>query len=115
MVGRSAETIMVNSTWTENHILSLWDLPFKTHRVYPPCEVSDLKNLQHIDPVDDRIILMSISQFRPEKDHPLQLTAMYELRTLLNDDEALWNKVGLTYLIDVDVIIYFVFYIQIYF
>lgn len=72
LVGRSAEAIMVNSSWTENHILSLWQCPFKTHRVYPPCEVSHLKNLQHVA-ADDTIVIMSISQFRPEKDHPLQL------------------------------------------
>lgn len=122
LVGRSAETIMVNSSWTESHILSLWKCPFKTHRVYPPCEVSHLKNLQHAA-VDDTIVIMSISQFRPEKDHPLQLQvklrngfeiifpplthhsytdlflllcylqALYELRTLLLDDEPTWNRV----------------------
>lgn len=72
LVGRSAQTIMVNSSWTEGHILSLWDCPFKTHRVYPPCEVSHLRKLQHVS-ADDKIVIMSISQFRPEKDHPLQL------------------------------------------
>ncbi|XP_037025363.1 GDP-Man:Man(3)GlcNAc(2)-PP-Dol alpha-1,2-mannosyltransferase isoform X2 [Bradysia coprophila] len=94
LVGRSAQTIMVNSSWTENHILSLWDCPFKTHRVYPPCEVSHLKKLQHVS-ADDSIVIMSISQFRPEKDHPLQLQAMYELRTLLLDDEPMWNRLKL--------------------
>lgn len=94
MVGCSAHTIMVNSSWTENHILSLWDAPFKTHRVYPPCEVEHLKNLKHIEN-DDKIVIMSVSQFRPEKDHPLQLQAMYELRSLLIDDEVMWNKLKL--------------------
>lgn len=84
---------MVNSTWTENHILSLWDTPFKTHRVYPPCDVNDLKKLQHTNNSEEKIIIMSIGQFRPEKDHPLQLQAMYELRTLLHADESLWNRV----------------------
>lgn len=83
---------MVNSSWTENHILSLWNSPFKTHRVYPPCEVAHLKKLQHVS-ADDKIVIMSISQFRPEKDHPLQLQAMYELRTMLHDDEPMWNRV----------------------
>lgn len=82
---------MVNSSWTENHILQLWDMAFRTHRVYPPCEVEHLKRLQHLD--NDKIIILSIGQFRPEKDHPLQLQAMYELRTILNKDEELWNKV----------------------
>ncbi|XP_031634121.1 GDP-Man:Man(3)GlcNAc(2)-PP-Dol alpha-1,2-mannosyltransferase [Contarinia nasturtii] len=92
-VGRSALTVMVNSSWTEKHILDLWQIPFKTHRVYPPCEVSHLKNLEHIE--SDKIIIMSVGQFRPEKDHPLQLQAMYELRTLLGKDEALWEKLKL--------------------
>lgn len=53
-----------------------------------------MKQLQSTK-LDDRIIVLSVGQFRPEKDHPLQLQAMYELRTLLNNDEALWNKMRL--------------------
>lgn len=83
---------MVNSSWTENHILSLWNIPFKTHRVYPPCEIEHLKKIKNV--VDnERIAILSVGQFRPEKDHPLQLQAMYELRSLLINEEALWNKV----------------------
>lgn len=82
---------MVNSSWTEKHILQLWNIPFRTHRVYPPCETGHLKKLEHLD--GDKIVILSIGQFRPEKDHPLQLQAMYELRSLLIDDESLWNKV----------------------
>uniref|UniRef100_A0A182Q1T1 GDP-Man:Man(3)GlcNAc(2)-PP-Dol alpha-1,2-mannosyltransferase n=1 Tax=Anopheles farauti TaxID=69004 RepID=A0A182Q1T1_9DIPT len=95
-VGRCADTVMVNSSWTENHIVSLWDVPYKTHRVYPPCEVSRLKRLESLtDEQDEHIIILSVGQYRPEKDHPLQLQAMYELRTLLNNDEALWNRLKL--------------------
>lgn len=93
-VGRCSETIMVNSSWTENHILNLWDVPFKTHRVYPPCEVKHIKNLERRENHNE-IIILSVGQFRPEKDHPLQLQAMYELRTLLNRNEELWNKIRL--------------------
>ncbi|XP_030375395.1 GDP-Man:Man(3)GlcNAc(2)-PP-Dol alpha-1,2-mannosyltransferase [Scaptodrosophila lebanonensis] len=93
-VGCCSETIMVNSSWTENHILELWEVPFKTHRVYPPCEVSHLKQLERLDDTDE-IVILSVGQFRPEKDHPLQLQALYELRTLLTRDEALWNKIRL--------------------
>ncbi|XP_058463028.1 GDP-Man:Man(3)GlcNAc(2)-PP-Dol alpha-1,2-mannosyltransferase isoform X1 [Malaya genurostris] len=95
IVGRCADTIMVNSSWTENHIISLWDVPYKTHRVYPPCEVSHLRKLQSLASAHEKIIILSVGQFRPEKDHPLQLQAMYELRTLLNKDEALWNRLRL--------------------
>uniref|UniRef100_A0A1A9WTJ2 GDP-Man:Man(3)GlcNAc(2)-PP-Dol alpha-1,2-mannosyltransferase n=1 Tax=Glossina brevipalpis TaxID=37001 RepID=A0A1A9WTJ2_9MUSC len=92
-VGQCSETIMVNSSWTENHILDLWDVPFKTHRVYPPCEVTHLKSLQRIEENSDELIVLSVGQFRPEKDHPLQLQAMYELRAFLR--EEIWTKVRL--------------------
>lgn len=93
--GRRADAIMVNSSWTENHIVELWEVPLKTFRVYPPCEVSHLKELQPLHFGDDEINILSVGQFRPEKDHPLQLQAMYELRTLLVHDEALWSRVKL--------------------
>lgn len=94
IVGRQADAVMVNSSWTENHIVDIWKVPYKTFRVYPPCEVSHLKELQPAHLKDD-IIILSVGQFRPEKDHPLQLQAMYELRTLLVNDENLWNRVKL--------------------
>ncbi|XP_058985141.1 GDP-Man:Man(3)GlcNAc(2)-PP-Dol alpha-1,2-mannosyltransferase [Musca domestica] len=96
-VGRSSETIMVNSSWTENHILNLWGAPFKTHRVYPPCEVNHIKKLKRSEN-PNKIIILSVGQFRPEKDHPLQLQTMYELRTLLNRNEEMWNKIQLVIL-----------------
>lgn len=95
VVGRCAKTIMVNSSWTEDHILQMWDRPFKTHRVYPPCNVDHLVALKRMPPCPTgRVVILSVAQFRPEKDHPLMLQAMYELRTLLADDEQLWNRVS---------------------
>jgi len=38
------------------------------------------------------IKIVSVGQFRPEKDHPLQLRTMYELRQLVSED--MWDKVG---------------------
>jgi len=92
--GRCADTVMVNSSWTENHILKLWNVPYKTHREYPPCETGYLTQLQSTAS-DEEIVILSVGQYRPEKDHPLQLQAMYELRTLLNNDDALWSKVSI--------------------
>jgi len=43
--GRCAEVVMVNSSWTEEHINELWQIPLKTQRVYPPCDVEDLKKI----------------------------------------------------------------------
>lgn len=38
------------------------------------------------------IKIVSVGQFRPEKDHPLQLRAMYELRQLV--PENVWDNVS---------------------
>ncbi|XP_064544866.1 GDP-Man:Man(3)GlcNAc(2)-PP-Dol alpha-1,2-mannosyltransferase isoform X1 [Drosophila montana] len=89
-----SETILVNSTWTENHIVDLLNVPLKTHRVYPPCDIEHLKSLEHIEN-NEEILIVSVGQFRPEKNHPLQLQVLYELRTLLARDEALWNRIKL--------------------
>ncbi|XP_037034204.1 GDP-Man:Man(3)GlcNAc(2)-PP-Dol alpha-1,2-mannosyltransferase-like [Bradysia coprophila] len=90
-VGRSAHTVMVISSWTEKYITDLWNV--RTHRVYPPGDVASLKKLKHID--SDQIVIISVGQFRPEKDHPLQLQAMCELRTKLQNNQPLWEKVKL--------------------
>lgn len=97
LVGRCADTVMVNSSWTENHILAIWNAPYKTHRVYPPCDVNHLKDLVHVPSSDGKIFILSVGQYRPEKDHPLILQGLYELRTLLNNDEDLWNRIHLIF------------------
>ncbi|KAF7649064.1 hypothetical protein LDENG_00147960 [Lucifuga dentata] len=55
LAGSCSDVIMVNSTWTLGHILALWRSPSRTSVVYPPCD------------------------FRPEKDHRLQIRAFRKL------------------------------------
>lgn len=79
--GYFCDMVMVNSTWTYNHIKSLWHLRQRRTKtrlniqiVYPPVNVDHLttlplnheKRLPHI---------LSVGQFRPEKDHALQAKA----------------------------------------
>jgi len=92
-VGRASDVVMVNSSWTENHINSLWKIPEKTLKVYPPCDVEDFKKipLQVKDPAELRIV--SVAQFRPEKDHALQLRSIAKLGKILKYDQ--WKKVRL--------------------
>ena len=40
-----------------------------------------------------QVRVLSIGQFRPEKDHPLQIKAMFELRQIITEEE--WAKVKL--------------------
>ena len=79
LVGSLADLVMVNSTWTHDHIRRLWRLAAMTgkiHIVYPPCATSSLVDL----PLEEREkIVLSIGQFRPEKDHSLQLRSFARL------------------------------------
>lgn len=92
--GRRAEIIMVNSSWTEEHINTIWKCPLKTHRIYPPCDVKHLTQLPLLgdDKKSDDIRIVSVAQFRPEKNHPLMLRALYELRSIVKEET--WEKVS---------------------
>ncbi|ODM91836.1 GDP-Man:Man(3)GlcNAc(2)-PP-Dol alpha-1,2-mannosyltransferase [Orchesella cincta] len=75
---RRSEVTMVNSSWTEGHILQLWQKPETTFKVYPACDVRAFKELVRHDEDQERrsINVVSVAQFRPEKDHQMQIKAM---------------------------------------
>ncbi|GAB9469924.1 hypothetical protein Gpo141_00007185 [Globisporangium polare] len=78
LVGKyCTDSVMVNSTWTYNHIKQLWG--GRPVIVYPPCgSMEEFKTFS----VDRREPLaLSISQFRPEKNQLLQLQALKVLLT----------------------------------
>uniref|UniRef100_UPI00398E96ED GDP-Man:Man(3)GlcNAc(2)-PP-Dol alpha-1,2-mannosyltransferase n=1 Tax=Pristiophorus japonicus TaxID=55135 RepID=UPI00398E96ED len=79
LVGSCSDIIMVNSTWTLNHILALWKAGDRTHVVCPPCDVQTFLDI----PLEDdskktEHSIVSIGQFRPEKDHSLQIKAFHQ-------------------------------------
>ncbi|CAI5726061.1 unnamed protein product [Peronospora destructor] len=78
LVGRyCTDVVMVNSTWTYNHIKQLWG---KTPTiVYPPCGA--MREYVDFDLDDREPIALSVSQFRPEKNQFLQLEAFHVLLT----------------------------------
>jgi len=80
VVGRCASVVMCNSTWTSGHIASLWGA--KTTIVYPPCLSGN--SATAMLPLNERRepLIVSIGQFRPEKDHRLQLASMKALRAM---------------------------------
>lgn len=92
-VGRFSDIIMVNSSWTENHINSLWLKPMTTYKVYPPCDTADLQCIPLQRKMNGKIKIVSVAQFRKEKNHPLQLKSMYQLRQLVSEDT--WNNLEL--------------------
>lgn len=94
-MGRRADVVMVNSSWTEDHINAIWKCPLKTFRVYPPCDIERLVELPLLadDQKGDVVRIVSVAQFRPEKNHPLMLRIMYELRSIVK--EEVWERVRL--------------------
>uniref|UniRef100_A0A9L0SKH6 GDP-Man:Man(3)GlcNAc(2)-PP-Dol alpha-1,2-mannosyltransferase n=1 Tax=Equus caballus TaxID=9796 RepID=A0A9L0SKH6_HORSE len=79
LVGSCSDVVMVNSSWTLNHILSLWKVGNCTHIVYPPCDVQTFLDIPLHEKKTPGHLLVSIGQFRPEKNHPLQITAFAKL------------------------------------
>jgi len=80
IMGAFAEMVMVNSSWTRGHIDSLWKIPKqRICTVFPPCDTAVLADLpleRSKDPLDSGgSIVLSLAQFRPEKDHALQVRA----------------------------------------
>ncbi|KAJ8972652.1 hypothetical protein NQ317_008238 [Molorchus minor] len=84
LAGQCSDSTLVNSTFTQEHLNTLWNIPL--HLVYPPCETDHLKKLPRGKDRPQKIRIMSLSQFRPEKDHPLQLQSMYELREMVQSE-----------------------------
>lgn len=76
--GSMARLVMVNSSWTYGHVCFLWRGAARRARiVYPPCDVKSCEDLS----LDKREqVVVSIGQFRPEKDHALQILSLYQLR-----------------------------------
>ena len=80
-------------------LLRLWNFTTGNviHKIYPPCDVRRFKEIQRDSNEDQETenirTILSIGQFRPEKDHALQIRAMFELRQILEEKE--WERVKL--------------------
>ena len=73
-VGRRSDVVMVNSTWTYAHIKDIWKYE-NTNIVYPPCDCKAFLDVPSNRPKDEYRIV-SVSQFRPEKDHKKQIDTL---------------------------------------
>eukprot|EP00002_Diphylleia_rotans_P005006 TRINITY_DN1396_c0_g1_i2.p1 TRINITY_DN1396_c0_g1~~TRINITY_DN1396_c0_g1_i2.p1 ORF type:complete len:489 (-),score=51.99 TRINITY_DN1396_c0_g1_i2:1896-3362(-) len=68
-----ADGLMCNSSWTFEHVKSLaWGCAERLSIVFPPCDTLSMQALP-LSPRKPNII--SVGQFRPEKDHMLQIRA----------------------------------------
>ena len=81
-VGGFSNKVIVNSTWTQRHMKQLWHFKIdkknvqtnkrQIYKIFPPCNTTILENIP-IEPSKRERIIISVGQFRPEKDHMLQL------------------------------------------
>lgn len=79
LAGRCSDSVMVNSTWTYNHVVTIWGNARKTAIVYPPCDTRSFQEIPiNLHKDDEHHYIISIAQFRPEKDHPLQIKSFAE-------------------------------------
>jgi len=76
--GRCAHSAMCNSSWTAAHVRDIWGVDAAV--VFPPCNT---EVLQSIGLEAREEVIVSVGQFRPEKNHSLQVEAMEELKHLL--------------------------------
>ena len=76
---------IVNSSWTAGHIRQLWWRLKAPTVIFPPCNTLALQQLQ-LDRKLKRLYLISVAQFRPEKNHRLQLEAFALARQLAMQD-----------------------------
>ena len=102
LCGRCSDVTMVNSSWTEEHIASLWGGADSIHKIYPPCDTRQFSEIARTpDASMSEYRIVSLGQFRPEKDHPLQIRTMARVRDAIYDDvdmsqeekDAEWEKV----------------------
>jgi len=75
LCGKCTHLVMVNSSWTSSHIMSIWARQ-DVHIVFPPAPVEDLMKL----PLNSRQNnIVSVAQFRPEKRHDFQIHIFAEV------------------------------------
>lgn len=85
--GSCSDVVMVNSTWTQSHINAIWKVPQRTNIVYPPCNTESLQELFLDENESGKLIprqIISVAQFRPEKNHSLQLNVFAKFLSTLN-------------------------------
>jgi len=85
--GRCSDRVMVNSTWTSNHIQEIWNIQNpRIAVVYPPCNTKKLEEIFADENENGKLFprqIMSVAQFRPEKNHSLQLNVFAQFQRSL--------------------------------
>ncbi|XP_021371207.1 GDP-Man:Man(3)GlcNAc(2)-PP-Dol alpha-1,2-mannosyltransferase-like isoform X1 [Mizuhopecten yessoensis] len=88
VAGKRCHAVMVNSTWTYGHIQQLWQPSGHTHILFPPCDTSEFTKIYLREQIDSPTMnIVSIAQFRPEKDHALQIDSFHHFMLKKSEKE----------------------------
>jgi len=89
-VGRCSHLTMVNSSWTKGHITSIWG-ESKTqpiNLIYPPCDITEFEKIPLVEDSKKKVkSIVSVAQFRPEKNQALQVAAFAQLVKKLSPEK----------------------------
>lgn len=77
---------MTNSSWTRAHIDEIWGNKSSNSTIFPPCDVETYTSAIPLGPRPCNVI--SLAQFRPEKNHSLQLRSFAQF---LRQVDAKWK------------------------
>lgn len=73
----------MNSSWTDKHVRDIWKC--ETQVVYPPCDMKRLLEINSKQTINKSRGIISIGQFRPEKNHTLQIMSVIPVLKLYQD------------------------------
>ena len=79
LCGYAVSLVMTNSTWTHERVISQWSKRLNSKKcqiVYPPCE---LTKMAQFSLTDREPIIVSLAQFRPEKNQKMQIEILAKL------------------------------------
>jgi len=91
-MGKHADLVIVNSSWTGAHIRALWGRK-DVNRIFPPCDTTSLQEFP-INEESRQHLVVSLGQYRPEKNHMLQLKAFELFRKERPDSDVKFLMIG---------------------
>ena len=83
VIGFFPDLVFANSSWTYDHLRYLWGDLDKIHILFPPCNTSEYSRIPL--GTSKKNIIVSFSQFRPEKEQDKQIKAF---RMLLDENKG---------------------------
>lgn len=86
-MGWFPHVVLTNSSWTQNHVQAAY-WPRTCVRLFPPCDTTSFVAASK-SAEERRHTIVSVGQFRPEKNHMLQLTAFHRALPKLPADVRL--------------------------